>query len=143
MKRTFAKYPKARKITAAEACDNITASTVSDDFEIGDIVEIYTSMDGWFGEYEVIREAEPADYVRLSQYYMQDYPGTKYLLKSIEPSFVDETIETSQTMRKIHKVEACDKVINGIEDGFISFTLLSICLDFLSAIFVTVHVFII
>lgn len=93
-----------------EACDNITSSTISDGFEIGDIVEIHTSMDGWFGEYEVIREAEPTDYIRLSQNYMQDYPGTKYLLKSTEPSFFDETIETPNNMRKIHTVEACDNI---------------------------------
>lgn len=72
-------------------------------FKSGDKVQIHTDSDGWFGEYEFVRDASDKDLRDLSMNYLKDYKGKKYVVKNVHKGmfFGDLGIVTDKNIRKV------------------------------------------
>ena len=72
-------------------------------FKSGDKVQIRTDSDGWFGEYEFVRDASDKDFRDLSMNYLKDYKGKKYVVKNVHKGmfFGDLDIVTDKNIRKV------------------------------------------
>lgn len=83
----------------------VIEAVVSEEFNPGDKVQIHNDIDGWFGEYEIIRKATDKDYSSLNQNYIKSYKGTKYVIKNNHPGIFkgELTIVNEPNIRKSTK----------------------------------------